>query len=111
MLGLYLVLGRYIVDWQRRLRTFYAVTGRRVLLKRPFAAVTFLNIGPELETSVEGATVWSLRIGKKPFDPLLGEALQKNLGLGPYGIVFERVKNAHALQELIRDLQNKQLEV
>jgi hypothetical protein len=74
LIGLYFVIGRFVLDAWLRSRTYYAITNQRVLIYRPapLARFTALNLKQLPEMSLAEASDGSGTIRFGPQTPLFG---------------------------------------
>jgi hypothetical protein len=114
LVGVYIVAGRFFYDRWNRSRTWYAVTGRRIviveqLLSRTITSMSLASI-PELALTEHGDGTGTIRFGKAL--AARGRwggrtrADESNRGEAP-ATVFERIEDGRSVYELIRQLQGE----
>lgn len=110
LIGVYVVVGRFIFKRWRKAQTYYALTNRRALIHtrffRPQTEAAFLSNVSITKTNLHGNGSGDLKFG----DPQWGEWLYANTGMDVmYGLqpntapTFFDVPNLHVVHQLAQD--------
>jgi hypothetical protein len=110
LVGLYAIFGRFIVDWQRRAKTFYGLTNQRIIIisglfSRKVKSM-YLRTLSEITLSEKSDRTGTITFGRT--DPW--SAWFQNMGwpgVPREGPSFEMIEDAKRVYERIRGAQSK----
>ena len=112
LVGIYLVLGRFVVDAWRRQRTVYAVTDRRALILSGLRTPTLKSLDIEgltdIELQGEGGERGTLVLGLSPANPAANFLGRSWPGTAAYmAPAFERIDDASGVLRIIREARKR----
>lgn len=109
LVGLYLVFGRFWVDKKQREKTYYGVTGERVIIVSGLfsRSVKSLNLRTlsDITLTEKSDGAGSITFGSShPFAPMM-QGMNWWPGMNMMGPSFDQIPNAKEVYRLIRDQQ------
>ncbi len=117
LIGLYMLVGRFIVKYLRNKNTYYAVTNERILIATRLLSAKFqavaINTLPALNKSVSVGGVGTINFGLEPHQPWWsrGRANYSNTGMEFFGYTvpgFYDIADANEVYRLISELRHAQ---
>jgi hypothetical protein len=115
LVGLYMLIGRFIVKYMRNRNTYYAVTNHRILITTRLLWTKFhafsIDTLPALEKSVGVGGIGTISFGIEPQQPWWGRrrANYSNTGMELFGYTlpgFYDIANANEVYRLISELRH-----
>ena len=115
LIGLYFMVGRFIVKKLRKQKTFYAVTNKRVLIITKFFGenlqAEYINSLPSINKSIRPNGFGTITFGNAS----LMDSLYGNTGMEFFisfysktSPAFYDIKDANAVYDIVKDVKNKQ---